>query len=191
MAIIKTEVDTDKDKKVAGKGVDYISKELEQLNSKFSKKINQIMAHLGIAIDMNDNVESDGNLNAMSEQLKAVTESIEDGITISKKYETEFTDTYDWNAGVVWSKSHGIGGVPDMCQVWAKFSGGYYMLLGSQVSDVQSGGDNDIEHISVVVSSTSIRLESASNPDEPYFYINGVKKTYTDITDYRIIAIKF
>ena len=78
-----------------------------------------------------------------------------------------------------------------MCQVWAKFSGGYYMLLGSQVSDVQSGGDNDIEHISVVVSSTSIRLESASNPDEPYFYINGVKKTYTDITDYRIIAIKF
>jgi len=191
MAIIKTEVDIDKEKKVAGKGVDYVAKELEQINSRFTKKINLIMAHLGISIDSIGNVESDGNLNDMSEKIDEVSETVASKVLIAKKYETSFTNTYNWDVGLVWSKSHGLGEIPDMCQVWARFSGDYYMLLGSQVSDVDSGGDNDIEHISVVVNSTHIRLESAGDPDEPYFYINGVQKTYSNITDYKIIAIKF
>jgi len=190
MAIIKTEVDTDKEKKVTGKGVDYVSKELEQINSRFTKKINQIMEHLGISIDSIGNVESDGHLNNMSEKLDAVSDTVTSSVMIAKKYETSFTNTYNWDFGLIWTVNHGLGGVPDMCQVWAKISG-YYMLLGSQVSDVNSGGGNDIEHTSIVVSSTSIRFESAGDPDDPYFCINGVKKTYSDITDYKIIAIKF
>ena len=190
MAIIKTEVDIDKEKKVAGKGVDYVAKELEQINSRFTKKINLIMAHLGISIDSIGNVESDGNLNDMSEKIDEVSETVASKVLIAKKYETSFTNTYNWDVGLVWSKNHGLGEIPDMCQVWARFSGDYYMLLGSQISDV-SGSGNDIEHTSIVVSSTSIRFESASNPDDPYFYINGVQKTYSDITDYKIIAIKF
>ena len=49
MAFIKTEVNTDLDKKVAGKGVDYIAKELENIRADYSKKINLILILLTFA----------------------------------------------------------------------------------------------------------------------------------------------
>lgn len=158
------------------KGTDYLLKEILSMKVSINKIETSVFG-----------IEED---NSVSESLASLSETVSDSVLIAKKYEEEFANTYDWDLGLIWSKSHGLGGVPDIVEVWAKFSGGYYMKLAHQHTH-SLGSTNTPHYTSIVADSSQIRFESSDDPDTLYFSINNVLKDETDITNYKIIAIKF
>ena len=132
----------------------------------------------------------------LQEQILSANESIENienKILIAKKYEATFSNTFDWDLGTVWSKNHGLGGFPDIVNVWAKFPGDYWMKIANQMTEVDptTSSANESYHVCVNISVDKIRIESSKNYSDSYFYVGGNLRNPTEITDYRIVAIKF
>tara|TARA_X000001036_G_scaffold266649_2_gene247593 strand:+ start:9501 stop:10088 length:588 start_codon:yes stop_codon:yes gene_type:complete len=97
MAFIKTEVNTDLDKKVAGKGVDYIAKELENIRADYSKKINNIYRSLGVDVrDEDINLANEDNI--LHQNIQDVNTSFTSavGSQVIKSYTTGQQSIFTW-----------------------------------------------------------------------------------------------
>tara|TARA_R100001443_G_scaffold19178_1_gene30556 strand:+ start:2433 stop:3011 length:579 start_codon:yes stop_codon:yes gene_type:complete len=98
MAFIKTEKDVEKDKKVTGKGVDYIAKELDNIRADYSKKLKRVNRVLGLEDNEDANLsQTDISLN---ENINNISNNLTNqlgGQTI-ESYSTGAVSMFTWSS---------------------------------------------------------------------------------------------
>lgn len=96
MAFIKTEKDIEKDKKVTGKGVDYIAKELDNIRADYSKKLNRLNKVLGLEEGDLDANFSEANTN-LSDSITDVQNNLSNFQNSVESYSTGAVSMFTWS----------------------------------------------------------------------------------------------